>query len=129
MHHAGRRQTLPSGPLVHRSAQREPCIHLDSLSCVYVHVCVRVPHVFMHGFIYLCIRGRVCVCVIAECSAPVCICVFILLDSRAPPAAAELVISRSGWRAMETNSTDVTSPPGWVPAENITATPLRDCLQ
>lgn len=70
----------------------------------------------------------VCVYVVAECSAPVCIYVFILHNSRALPTVVELVISRSGWRAMEAKSTDVTSPPGWVLTENNTAFPLSETL-
>lgn len=50
-----------------------------------------------------------------------------LLHRCAPPAAVELVISGAGWRAMETKSTDVTSPPGCVLTENIISTPLWDC--
>lgn len=126
MHHTGLCQTLPSGLLVHRSAlMREPCIHLDSLMCV----CMCVS---MHEAINLCVVVVcvcVCVCMVPKYSAPVCICVFALPDSWALPAAVELVISRSCWRAMKTNSTDVTSPPGWVLTESITTTPLRDCLQ
>lgn len=98
----------------------------------------RLPYVCVHVCLYAwgykslrcgCVRVCVCVCMVPKYSAPVCICVFALPDSWALPAAVELVISRSCWRAMKTNSTDVTSPPGWVLTESITTTPLRDCLQ
>lgn len=121
MHHTGHCQTLPSGPLMHRSTLRKFCIHFDS----HTPVSVLCLYVCDHIDIYPCVCDYVCM--VAECRAPACICVFVLFESWAPPAAAaELVIARSGFRAMETNSADVTSPPGWVLTDNFTATPLRD---
>lgn len=102
---------------------------LYSFRLPYMCVCTRVCSMSLCMGLYIFASVAMCMCNCRMQNAPVCICVFILLDSWAPPAAVELVISRSGWRAMETNSTDVTSPPGRVPTENITATPLRDCLQ
>lgn len=80
MHHTGHWQTLPSGPLVHRSVLREPWINLDSLTCV----CMCVLYAYMWGSIYLCIRGNEYVCVVAECTAPVCICAFVFLIVELP---------------------------------------------
>lgn len=121
MHHTGRCQTFPSGPLLHWSALREPRIHLDLLTCFCAYVCSIYLYILDY-ILYLSIHGRVCVC------APVCIYVFILHNSRALPTVVELVISRSGWRAMEAKSTDVTSLPGWVLTENNTAFPLSETL-
>lgn len=74
----------------------------------------------MHGsiYIYIVIFASVVMCVWLVKKR---FCLFVLLGTM--PAEVELVISRSGCRAKETNSTDVTSPQGWVLlTENITAT-------
>lgn len=39
MHHTCRCQTFPSGPLVHRSALREPHTHFDLLTCLCTYIC------------------------------------------------------------------------------------------
>lgn len=86
--------------------------------------------VVIEGGLYIFASAVVCVYVWLQKAALLCasVCLFCLIVELRQQQV-ELVISRSGWRAMETNSTDVTSPPGWAPTENITAIPLRDCLQ
>lgn len=85
----------------------------------------------MSAFVYIYIQTHTYMCmhmyvayVATKSSPPTCVCVLMLLHRRAPPAAVELVISSSGWRAMETKSADVTSPPGYVLTESIISTPL-----
>lgn len=62
MHHTGRCQTLPSGPLLHWSALREPRIHLDLLTCFGAYVGSIYLYILSY-ILYLSIHGRVCVCI------------------------------------------------------------------
>lgn len=107
--HASHRSRFPPGRLMHRSPPVEPACFVSA--SLHARRSVR------------CLRGAACenVCRFLHVSAR-SFCLMVEVHR-------QLVIPRSGCKAVEINSTDVTSPPGCVLTENTTTISLRECQQ